>query len=847
MENDTVPGDEQPAAAIGRRHLQDDSPEIDFHQQLSAEAIRHSFFDRLKYTLGKDKYSATDRDAYLSLAYAVRDRLVARWIQTQQEYYHQDAKRVYYLSMEFLIGRTLGNSMINLGITGECEMAMREIGYSLEELREMEWDAGLGNGGLGRLAACYLDSASTVQIPFYGYGIRYEYGIFSQSIRDGYQVETPDNWLRYGNPWEMARPEFIYPVRFYGKVNQFTDRQGRLCHEWTDTESILAMAYDTPVPGYRNNTVNTLRLWSAKSTRDFNLAYFDRGDYIRAVEEKNGSENVSKVLYPNDNTSQGKELRLKQEYFFVSATLQDIIRRYRKTHDNFDAFPMKVAVQLNDTHPAIAIAELMRLLVDEEKIDWDKAWDITRNVCAYTNHTVMPEALEKWRVAIMTVVLPRHMAIIYEINRRFLDRVWTTYPGDFGRMSRMSIIEEGADKQVRMANLAIIGSHNVNGVSALHTSILKDRIFRDFNEFEPDKFVNITNGITQRRWILHSNPLLSKLITSRIGDGWVKDLSELTKLRPFADDASFRTQWRAVKMQNKEAFARWCEKELHESVDPATLFDFQVKRIHEYKRQLLNVLHAIALYHRIRDGKADDVLPRTIFFSGKSAPGYWMAKLIIKLIHSVGHVINQDPSVNGRLKVIFLPNYRVSLAQKIMPASELSEQISTAGMEASGTGNMKFMINGALTIGTLDGANVEMVEEAGSDNMFIFGLNAAEVSTLREKGYNPRSYYWQDPVLKKVIDSITSGFFSPDKKDLFQPIVNALLTDDTYCLFADFAAYANAQLNVEKAYRDTERWTRMSIMNTAGAGKFSSDRSVREYVDRIWRTKPIAITMPENK
>ncbi len=808
------------------------------------ESLKKSFIHHLEYSLAKDEYSATDHDRFQSLALLARDRMVERWIETQQAYYREDAKRVYYLSLEFLMGRALGNSLINSGIYEEAGHALRELGCDLEEIRESEWDAGLGNGGLGRLAACFLDSMATLELPAYGYGIRYEYGIFFQQILQGWQVETPDNWLRYGNPWEFERPEYLYPVKFYGRVRQYHDDAGNFRSEWVDTEEIMAMAYDTPVPGFRTSTVNTLRLWAAKSTRDFQLDYFNHGDYHRAVEDKSRSEIISKVLYPNDNVFEGKELRLKQEYFFVSATIQDIMRRYRKGHDSFDAFPEKTAIQLNDTHPAIAIPELMRILIDGEGMEWEHAWEITVKTFAYTNHTVLPEALEKWPVALMEHLLPRHMQIIYEINRRFLDVVGKAFPDDGGRVASMSIIEEGAEKRVRMANLAIVGSHSVNGVAALHSEIIRNTLFRDFAELWPGKFNNKTNGVTQRRWLKLCNPGLSSLITSRIGDEWTRDLYELKKLAPLAGDATFRREWLAVKKTNKERLAEYIMRLNGVPVNTDSLFDCQVKRIHEYKRQLLLALYLVTLYNRILANPKGPFVPRTVIFGGKSAPGYAMAKLIIKLINSVAETINGDPRAGELLKVVFLRNYCVSSAEKIIPAADLSEQISTAGFEASGTGNMKFALNGAVTIGTMDGANVEIREEVGDDNIFIFGLSADEVVKIKSAGYDPGHFYRANQELRQAIDLIAAGRFSRDRHDLFHPIVDSLLSGgDRYMLMADYGSYLEAQDRVDAAYRDREGWARMSILNAAMMGKFSSDRTIGQYADEIWNVKPVRVTL----
>jgi starch phosphorylase len=808
------------------------------------ESLQRSVAQHLECSLAKDTYSATKLDIYKSLVYTVRDRMVERWIATQQTYYDKDVKRVYYLSLEFLIGRTLGNSLINLDLLDQVNQACHELGYELEELREIEWDAGLGNGGLGRLAACFLDSMATLELPAYGYGIRYEYGIFSQKMNDGYQVEISDNWLRYENPWEIARPEYLYKVKFYGRVHQFTDAQGRLCHEWVDTHDVMAMAYDTPIPGYRNNTVNNLRLWAAKSTREFDLNYFNEGDYIKAVENKQRSEIISQVLYPNDNMFEGRELRLKQEYFFVSATLQDVIRRYKKTQRSFDKFTDKVTMQLNDTHPAIAIPELMRLLVDQEGLGWDESWEITVKTFGYTNHTILPEALEKWPVSLMEQVLPRHLQIIYEINRRFLDEVSQRYPNDTERLRLMSLIEEGKEKKVCMAHLAIVGSHSVNGVATLHTELLKTQVFKYFFEFYPERFNNKTNGITQRRWLQKCNPGLAQLITRHIGEGWMRNLYELKKLISFAEDNGFRDEWCRVKLANKMRLAKYIEGANGITVNVHSIFDCQVKRIHEYKRQLLNILHVIALYNRIKSNPRQNRTPRTVILGGKAAPGYFIAKLVIKLINSVADVVNNDPVVSESLRVVFLANYRVSLAEKIIPAVDLSEQISTAGTEASGTGNMKFALNGALTIGTLDGANIEIKKEVGDDNIFIFGLTVEEASQLRGSGYNPLSYYYRNPELKVVVDMIGNGYFSPQQPQLFRPLVDNLLHHgDHYLLLADFTSYANCQERVSQAYCNQEVWVKKSILNVANMGKFSSDRTIQEYAREIWGVSPVQVNL----
>jgi starch phosphorylase len=832
------------AASSGVKHL---TPSNNAFLGLDVESLKESFVHNLEFALAKDEYSATEMDNFKSLALTVRDRLFERWIETQQGYYRVKAKRVYYLSLEFLIGRTLGNAMLNLGLEEDLDRAMKELGYRLEELEEREFDAGLGNGGLGRLAACFLDSMATLALPAYGYGIRYEYGIFFQRIRGGAQVETPDSWLRYGNIWEIERPEFLYPVHFYGQVNQHTDGKGALRFEWVDTQAVMAMAYDTPVPGYRNDTVNNLRLWAAKSTREFDLDYFNHGDYEKAVSDKAQSETISKVLYPNDNVFEGRELRLKQEYFFVSATLQDILRRYRKGgKGDFTDLPDQVAIQLNDTHPAVGIPEMMRLLMDGEGLRWEQAWALTVACFAYTNHTVLPEALERWPVSLFGYVLPRHLQLVFEINRRFLEQVAARWPTDPERLRRMSIIEEGPEKKVRMAHLAIVGAHAVNGVSALHTEILKGEIFRDFYEMWPERFSNKTNGITPRRWLKLCNPSLARLISERIGEGWLTDLEELHRLAPLAEEPDFRAAWRQIKQQNKERLAELVLRGCGMQFDSRALLDCQVKRIHEYKRQLLNALHVVHLYQRIKDDPAADFVPRTMLFAGKAAPGYQIAKLIIRLIHGIAEAVNNDPEVRDRLRVVFLPNYGVTLAERIMPAADLSEQISTAGTEASGTGNMKFALNGALTIGTLDGANVEIREAVGEENFFLFGLTTPEVAERRRQGYNPRALYDADPDLRRVLDAVAGGAFSPVQRDLFAPLVAGLLEHgDPYLVLADFEAYRACQERVGRAYLDAEGWTRMSIRNVAGVGRFSSDRTIREYAREIWGVRSVPVRLPK--
>lgn len=793
-------------------------------------------------SLAKDLNRALKYDYYNAVAYAIRDRLIEKWIKTQNTYYKKNAKRVYYLSLEFLTGRTMGNSLINMDLMETCHEALHKMGYDLEEIRDVEWDAGLGNGGLGRLAACFLDSLATLEIPSYGYGIRYEYGIFHQKIIDGEQIEVPDNWLRYGNPWEFIRPEHVYLVKFYGKVIQFTDDNGILQNKWVETEDVDAIPCDTPIPGYKNNNVINMRLWTASSSREFDLKYFNEGDYIRAVESKMMSETISKVLYPSDHLAEGKELRLKQQYFLVCATFQDILRRYKKYEKDFDNFPKKVAVQLNDTHPALAIPELMRILLDEENCSWDYAWDITVKTFGYTNHTLLPEALEKWTVSLIGRVLPRHLQIIFEINRKFLEQVAKNFPEDIDKVQRVSLIEEGEEKMVRMAYLAIVGSHSVNGVSALHSDLLVKNVFKDFYEIFPDRFNNKTNGITPRRWLKKCNPYLSALIDSKIGDEWVTNLDKLKKLAPLVEEEKFRLAWREVKQRNKERLAQYIQNKNGIKVNLDSMFDVQVKRIHEYKRQLLNIMHVITLYNRIKATPSRHCTPRTIIFGGKAAPSYWTAKLIIKLINSVADVINNDKQVGEKLKVVFLANYRVSLAEKIIPAADLSEQISTAGMEASGTGNMKLALNGAITIGTMDGANIEIREEVGSKNIFIFGLTAEEIAKFREKGYNPKKYYDKNIELQKVLNMIRDGYFSTSNPTQFYPIVDNILSKgDPYMVLADYSSYVECQERVSAAYRDKDLWDRMSILNAINMGKFSSDRTIREYAREIWGVKPVHV------
>ncbi len=809
-----------------------------YRNGMSTQDILLSFADHLEYSLAKDQYTATARDLYQSLALTTRDRLADRWIETQQVYYNTNAKRVYYLSAEYLMGRALINNLMSLGIYEEAREALAKLNLDLADLAEPEPDAGLGNGGLGRLAACFLDSFATLGIPACGYGIRYEFGIFDQVIRRLGQAELPDEWLKHGNPWEIARPERSCLVQFYGRTEETTKPDGSPSIHWVDTQELVGVPYDTPIGGYDNGTVNTLRLWSARASTEFDLEYFQHGDYLKAVEQKNVSENISKVLYPADDFFEGRELRLKQQYFFVSCSIQDIIRRYLVKNQGFQSFPDKVAIQLNDTHPSLAIPELMRILMDDYNLSWDEAWDITQRTCAYTNHTLLAEAMEKWPVSMFGRLLPRHLGIIYEINRRFLRDVAVRYVGRPAKTKRMSLIEEGAEKKIRMAHLAMVGSHSVNGVAALHTKLLVEREFKDFSEMFPGRFNSKTNGITPRRWLLAANPGLARLITSRIGADWITDLSQLRRLEEYLDDAGFRAEWTAVKRANKQRLAKTAFNLTGAVVDPDTIFDIQVKRVHEYKRQLLNILHVVVRWLELKENPELALQPRTYFFGGKAAPGYFIAKKIIELVCHVAEMINKDPTTSDRIKVVFLPNYRVSLAEVIIPACDVSEQISTAGYEASGTGNMKFALNGALTIGTLDGANIEIMEEVGADNIFIFGLTADEVNQLRPT-YQPYTYYEKTPLLKRAIDLISDGFFSPEHPALFHPLTQPLLHQDNFLVLADFEHYHRCQDEVGELYSDQEQWVRKAILNVARIGKFSSDRTIAEYNRDIWHAETL--------
>ncbi|MCI0748473.1 MAG: glycogen/starch/alpha-glucan phosphorylase [Verrucomicrobia subdivision 3 bacterium] len=811
---------------------------------MSAADIKQAFLENLLFGMGRAPAVATKHDAYTALALTVRDRLLRRCVQTAETAAEKGARVVCYFSAEFLPGPHLANNLLNLGITDAARQAMAELGIDFDELLEQEEEPGLGNGGLGRLASCYMDSLASVEVPAIGYGIRYEFGIFDQFIRDGWQTEATDKWLRYGNPWEVNRAELTYDVKFGGHTETWADESGRYRVRWIPDEVVKGIAYDTPISGYRVGTCNALRLWKAEAVESFDFAAFNQGEYFRAVDAKMASENITKVLYPNDEPAQGKRLRLQQQFFFVTCSLQDMLRLHQLFGGRPDNFHERFAVQLNDTHPAVAVAELMRLLVDEYQVDWDTAWDVTRRTIAYTNHTLLPEALEKWSVDLFGSLLPRHLEIVYEINRRFLDEVRARFPGDEGKLARLSIIDESGDRYVRMANLATVGGHHVNGVAALHSDLLQRTVLRDFAELWPERFCNVTNGVTPRRFVALSNPKLTSLITDRIGEGWLSDLTRLRKLEAFANDAAFQKQWREVKLGNKRRLAELIVRRTGIEVDPASLFDIQVKRIHEYKRQHLNLLHIVHRYLTLKRDPSTDLAPRTFIFGGKAAPGYFMAKLIIRLINGVAEVVNSDPALRGRLNVVFFPDYNVKNAHSVYPAADLSEQISTAGKEASGTGNMKFSLNGALTIGTLDGANVEIREEVGAENFFLFGLTTEEVAETKARGYNPRAIYEQNSVVRQVIDTIAGGTFSRGDASLFQPLVSSLLESDPYLLLADFQAYVDLQSQVDALWRHPSAWTRQSILNVARMGKFSSDRSIREYCERIWNVSPAPLSKP---
>jgi starch phosphorylase len=810
---------------------------------LDKDVIKRAFLDHLFFSQGKFPALATMNDYYLALAYTIRDRLLHRWISTAAAYTEQGARTVCYLSAEFLLGTHLGNNLINLGIYDEAREAVEELGLDFLELLRQEEEPGLGNGGLGRLAACFLDSMATLEIPSLGYGIRYEFGIFDQDIIDGWQVEKTDKWLRFGNPWEIQRAEWAVEVMLGGRTEHYLDEHNHSRVRWVPHRVVKAVPYDTPILGYCNNTANTLRLWRAEAPESFDFGVFNRGDYYGAVDHKISSENITKVLYPNDEAIEGKALRLEQQFFLVSASLQDMFRILDRQNIPVERFHEKFAAQMNDTHPALAVCELMRLLVDERRLSWDTAWEITQKTLAYTNHTLLPEALEQWPLALFSRLLPRHLEIIYEINDRFLEQVRVRYLGDPERVGRLSLINESSHRAVRMAHLACVGSHAINGVAALHSELLKQTVLKDFYELWPDKFSNKTNGVTPRRWMFLSNPRLTRLITEAIGPTWTTDLTHLSELAPLAEDSAFRQRWQAVKQANKADLARFVAHRFGEQLNPETLFDVQVKRIHEYKRQHLNALHIVATYLRLKNNPGRDFVPRTYLFGGKAAPGYHMAKLIIKLINSVGSIVNNDPDVAGRLKIFFVPNFHVSNGQRIYPAADLSEQISTAGKEASGTGNMKFTLNGALTIGTLDGANVEIRERVGEENFFLFGHTEDQITGLRQAGYRPMDFYHGNEELKAVIDLIASGYFSRGDKRLFQPLIDDLLHHDPFFVLADFAAYLSCQDRVDAAYRDRDAWNRMAILNTAHAGFFSSDRSIREYQREIWKIPSVPITL----
>ncbi len=825
------------------KHAPTDECEPRFACEPATENICRGVQYRLKFDRCKNWDSATDFDKYLSLAMTIRDMAVERMITTQGAYLDQDVKRVYYLSLEFLMGRLLTNNMMAMQAWDATHQALKKLHLDLDTLCRCESDAGLGNGGLGRLAACFLDSMATLELPAYGYGLRYEHGMFRQELENGWQRERPDDWLKYGYPWEMIRPEYTIPVLVYGHVETLRGHRGETTPVWVDWQMFEGLPYDIPIIGYANNTVNFLRLWSSRSNEGFRLDVFNQGDYIKAVQQENWAEIITKVLYPSDNTSAGRELRLIQEYFLVSCSIRDIMRRFQKKHKDWHEFPKKNAIQMNDTHPSLAVAELMRYFRDEAGLAWDKAWDLTVRSLGYTNHTIMSEALEKWPVPLMEKVLPRHLQLIYEINQRFLQKVELRFPDDPARLQRLSLVEESNPKQVRMAHLAIVGSHSVNGVSALHSSLLTRQVFPEFAEFWPDKFNNKTNGITQRRWLLLCNPALATLITRTLGDGWIKDLDQLKRLEALADNPEFQAHFMAAKHQNKVRLAKLIRKVAGETVDPHSLFDVQVKRLHEYKRQLLNAMHILALYYRIKDNPGLALTPRTFIFGAKAAPSYTAAKHILKLITSLGERINADPDVDGRLKVIFLPDYEVSLAEIIIPAADLSEQISTAGMEASGTGNMKLALNGALTLGTWDGATIEIAEAVGLENIFIFGHRVEELAKLRPT-YDPRSYLAADPELRRVVEAIRDNQISRDSSGLFANLAQSLVDyGDPYYHLADFRPYLECQAQVSAAFADKTAWARKAILNVARMGRFSSDRTIREYCRDIWQVHPLPIRL----
>jgi glycogen phosphorylase len=817
------------------------NPIEDDRTTMDIEGLKRAYLDNLFYLQGRFPAVATPHDRYMALAYTVRDRLLQRWISSVETYRDQKVRMVGYLSAEFLLGPHLMNNLLSLGMVEPMNQALGELGLKLSDIVETEPEPGLGNGGLGRLAACYMDSLATLHLPAIGYGLRYEYGIFQQKIVDGWQVETTDKWLQYGNPWEIARPESGVDVGFGGHTESYSDASGELRVRWVPDRIVRGIPYDTLIPGHCTNTVNSLRLWKAEAPERFDFAAFNVGDYYGSVREKVQLENISKILYPNDDNIKGKELRLEQQFFFVSCSLQDMIKHHTHRGGLIEEFDEKNALQLNDTHPSVGVAELMRLLVDIYHVAWNTAWRITQNTFGYTNHTLLPEALERWPIQMFGSLLPRHLEIIYEINRRFLDEVRAKYVGDEGKVSRLSLIDESGERYVRMANLASVGSHAINGVAALHTELLKKDVLHDFYEMYPERFSNKTNGVTPRRWLLEADSRLAALITSRIGSSWVTNLDQLKHLEPLADDAEARQEWSESQKQVKADLTAYIQSTVGIAVDPASLFDVMVKRLHEYKRQHLKVLHIITQYQRLKKNPALDIVPRTFIFGGKAAPGYFMAKLIIKLINSVGEVVNADPDVRGRLRVVFLPNYNVTVGQKLYPSADLSEQISLAGKEASGTGNMKFALTNALTIGTLDGANIEIRDRVGHENFFLFGLTVDQVNDLKTKGYHPRDFYEADAELKEAVDAIQDGHFSDGDHKLFRPLVDNLMNSDPYLLFADYRSYVDTQDQVDQAFRDQDHWIRMSILNTSRMGYFSSDRAIREYAKEIWSLEPVTV------
>ncbi len=820
------------------------APVDDDRTGITVETLKRAILENLRYVMGKDSEFATEMDYFMAVAYTVRDRILARWLATRRNYAEHDVRIVCYLSAEFLLGPHLANNLLNLQVEDPIRQATKELGLDLDRIIAEESEPGLGNGGLGRLAACYLDSLATLGIPAIGYGIRYEFGMFHQDIHDGWQVELTDYWLRYGNPWEIRRPQASVDVFFGGRTESWSDSHGALKTRWVPASLVKGIPYDTPILGYGSGVANDLRLWKSEAGESFYFDKFNSGDYQGAVAAKNFAENISKVLYPNDDEIQGKQLRLEQQYFFVSCALQDMIRIHLRAGRTLDKFHEKWAIQLNDTHPSIGVAELMRLLMDEHELTWEQAWDVTSQTFNYTNHTLLPEALERWPLPLFAALLPRHIEIIYEINSRFLRAVREKFPGDDAKLSRMSIIDETGEKFVRMAHLASIGSKHINGVAELHTQLLKDEVLRDFHDMWPNKFVNVTNGVTPRRWLAVSNPEQSKLMTSKIGDSWIGDLNHLKQLETFAEDAAFRAEWRKMRHDVKARLAHYILEEEGISVDPSSMFDTQVKRIHEYKRQHLNVLYIVTLYQRLKANPHLEVTPRTFLFGGKAAAGYAMAKLIIKLINSVGEVINHDPEVKHRMKVLFLPDYNVTFGQKVYPAADLSEQISTAGKEASGTGNMKFAMNGALTIGTLDGANIEIRDAVGHGNFFLFGLTAPQVTATKHAGYHPRTIYESNPILRDVLDGIENGQFSRGDRSLFRPLVDGLLNSDPYLLLADYQSYVDCQDEVSATFLDQDKWSKMSIYNAARMGRFSSDRAIQEYSRNIWGVTGLAAPQP---